>query len=219
MRILEFLVKSPHANPSKDELEAAVAGLAKVTSFNSQDGQIVLETSEPIGDIQDRLLSNFSNVKLIGQSSRGLVQASAVAIVGGQARGIVRLMEDESTFYAEGTISGLARGVYDVSINEYGDISNACLSTGSPVCGGSLGRVVNDGSSETKFVLKSDKLSISACIGRSLVVQNEKVKVACGIVGRSSGVSENVKKICACDGKVIWEEQVFGAYAVAPPNE
>ncbi|XP_025410506.1 copper chaperone for superoxide dismutase isoform X3 [Sipha flava] len=34
-----------------------------------------------------------------------------------------------------------------------------------------------------------------------------KNKIACGIIARSSGLFENSKKICACDGVTLWEER------------
>lgn len=32
-------------------------------------------------------------------------------------------------------------------------------------------------------------------------------RLACGIIARSSGLLQNTKKICACDGLTIWEER------------
>jgi len=31
--------------------------------------------------------------------------------------------------------------------------------------------------------------------------------VACGIIARSAGIGENVKKICQCDGVTLWDER------------
>lgn len=31
--------------------------------------------------------------------------------------------------------------------------------------------------------------------------------IACGIIARASGLFENSKKICACDGVTLWEER------------
>ncbi|XP_011305383.1 superoxide dismutase 1 copper chaperone-like isoform X2 [Fopius arisanus] len=35
---------------------------------------------------------------------------------------------------------------------------------------------------------------------------NSGQKLTCGIIARSSGVFENMKRICACDGKTLWDE-------------
>lgn len=32
-------------------------------------------------------------------------------------------------------------------------------------------------------------------------------RLACGIIARSSGLFQNTKKICACDGLTIWDER------------
>ena len=32
-------------------------------------------------------------------------------------------------------------------------------------------------------------------------------RVACGIIARSAGILQNVKKICLCSGKTLWEEK------------
>lgn len=32
-------------------------------------------------------------------------------------------------------------------------------------------------------------------------------RIVCGIIARSSGLFENNKKICACDGVTLWEER------------
>ncbi|XP_011312132.1 superoxide dismutase 1 copper chaperone isoform X2 [Fopius arisanus] len=36
---------------------------------------------------------------------------------------------------------------------------------------------------------------------------NSGQKLACGIIARSSGVFENTKRICACDGTTLWDER------------
>ncbi|XP_011310819.1 copper chaperone for superoxide dismutase-like isoform X1 [Fopius arisanus] len=36
---------------------------------------------------------------------------------------------------------------------------------------------------------------------------NSGQKLACGIIARSSGVFENTKRICACDGTTQWDER------------
>ena len=227
MRCYEFLVATSNDVPSIECLNELISDKANIKSYDPISGRLIFETLQTASVVEELLKKRYSNVKLIGQSSESLSQAAGVAIIGGSnAKGIVRLLEDKNGLNIEGIVSGLQKGSYSVSINEYGDISNACLSTGNPVTKGSeeipsgiLGKVESDGSIDTKFFLNSGRLSIMECIGRSLVVQNENKKIACGIVGRSSGVSENNKKICACDGTVIWEEQIFGPYAVAPPSE
>lgn len=52
-------------------------------------------------------------------------------------------------------------------------------------------------------------LRVADLIGRSVVVyeteDSASTGVAAAVIARSAGVGENYKKICACDGTVIWE--------------
>ena len=232
MKILEFLVlDNVDKNIEISDVQKHLKGIASVKSFNASSGSLLVETTSDISKVESILKDKFAQTKMIGQSSSSVKSGAAgVAIIGGSkgVRGVVRLLQDGTVLTAEGTVEGLSEGQYQVSINEYGDISNSCLSTGDPlkiqngdkVYSGIFGNIYNDGSSETKFVLKSDYVKIANCVGRSLVVQSlQKNKVACGIVGRSAGIFENQKQLCACDGKVIWEEQVFGPEAVAPLSD
>lgn len=225
MRIYEFLVK--HKQSIKDVFSNSEELKKCVKSYDDETGRIEIETSAPLTEIESKLATLFSQIKLVGVgNSSKSTDVSGVAIIGGPSvRGVVRLFEDEGSLFAEGTVSGLHSGTYSVSVNQFGDISNSCISTGDPIMkkgdaspSGTLGDIKGAGEGDTRFVLMSERLSISECIGRSLVLRDLTSKVACGIVGRSSGVLENNKKICACDGKVIWEEQVFGPFSVAPPT-
>ncbi|XP_015111150.1 copper chaperone for superoxide dismutase isoform X2 [Diachasma alloeum] len=90
---------------------------------------------------------------------------------------------------------------------------------------GDLGNIVADKSGRARFRLQDKVLNVGDIIGRSLVITqdsddlgkgdslkskvdgNSGMRLACGIIARSSGVFENTKKICACDGKTLWDER------------
>jgi len=36
-----------------------------------------------------------------------------------------------------------------------------------------------------------------------------KSRIGCGIIARSAGILENVKKVCFCSGRTLWEEKAF----------
>ncbi|XP_043268344.1 copper chaperone for superoxide dismutase isoform X2 [Venturia canescens] len=90
---------------------------------------------------------------------------------------------------------------------------------------GDLGNIVADESGRATFRLKDNYLSVPDIIGRSLVITekpddlgrgntndskingNSGDRIACGIIARSSGVFQNTKKICACDGLTLWDER------------
>uniref|UniRef100_A0A8D9DZY6 Copper chaperone for superoxide dismutase n=1 Tax=Cacopsylla melanoneura TaxID=428564 RepID=A0A8D9DZY6_9HEMI len=58
------------------------------------------------------------------------------------------------------------------------------------------------------IVKTKNKLDVSSIIGRSIVIEDgASNKLACAVIARSAGVSENKKSICACDGVTIWEER------------
>lgn len=50
-----------------------------------------------------------------------------------------------------------------------------------------------------------EQLKIEDLIGRSVMIANSTNRLSCGIIARSSGVLQNFKKICACDGTKIWD--------------
>jgi hypothetical protein len=47
-----------------------------------------------------------------------------------------------------------------------------------------------------------EKLQVRDLIGRALVVYSG---ISAAVIARSAGVGENYKKLCLCDGTVIWE--------------
>ncbi|XP_061566300.1 copper chaperone for superoxide dismutase-like [Cololabis saira] len=90
---------------------------------------------------------------------------------------------------------------------------------------GDLGNVVAGPDGRAFFRLEDSQIKVWDVIGRSLVVDageddlgrgshplskrtgNSGDRLACGIIARSSGLFQNAKQICACDGVTIWEER------------
>lgn len=65
---------------------------------------------------------------------------------------------------------------------------------------------VENGKSTLKQVLYN--CNLAECIGRSMVVQEQdKNYLAAGIIARASPVDGNIKKICLCSGKTLWQER------------
>lgn len=79
---------------------------------------------------------------------------------------------------------------------------------------GNLGVIQAKEDGRAEFRLEDPVISLSDVIGRALVV-TEDIKdnvpfgrrIACGIIARSSGLFQNPKTICACDGVSIWDER------------
>uniref|UniRef100_A0A803SPS7 Copper chaperone for superoxide dismutase n=1 Tax=Anolis carolinensis TaxID=28377 RepID=A0A803SPS7_ANOCA len=90
---------------------------------------------------------------------------------------------------------------------------------------GDLGNIVAAADGRASFRIEDGRLKVQDIIGRSLVIDageddlgrgchplskvtgNSGDRVACGIIARSSGLFQNPKKICTCDGVTLWEER------------
>ncbi|XP_013178892.1 PREDICTED: copper chaperone for superoxide dismutase [Papilio xuthus] len=90
---------------------------------------------------------------------------------------------------------------------------------------GDLGNICADESGRATFRIVDNVLKVWDIIGRSVAVTERKddfgrgsspesridgdsgSPVACGIIARSAGVFQNPKRICACDGVVVWDEK------------
>lgn len=79
---------------------------------------------------------------------------------------------------------------------------------------GNLGEIQANKDGRAEFRLEDDVINLSDIIGRALVI-TEDIKnniplgrrIVCGIIARSSGLFQNPKTICACDGISIWDER------------
>lgn len=147
--------------------------------------------------------------------------------------GVVRFSQiSDDICVIDGTIDGLSSGAHWLHIHEFGDISKGCQSTGdvyeprgrctSPGLHrryGSLGEIQADENGRSIFRKSDDTVKVGDIIGRSLVVCLAKhstngrpagsnfSSLACGIIARASGIYQNPKRICACDGVTVWDEK------------
>ena len=90
---------------------------------------------------------------------------------------------------------------------------------------GDLGNITADANGRASFKLADKIITVEDIIGRSVVISQDpddlgkgtstlsKINgncgklLSCGIIARSSGLFENSKRICACDGVTLWEER------------
>lgn len=78
---------------------------------------------------------------------------------------------------------------------------------------GNLGEIEAKEDGRAEFRFEDNVVNLSDVVGRALVI-TEGMKdnipfgrrLACGIIARSSGLFQNPKTICACDGVSIWDE-------------
>lgn len=158
----------------------------------------------------------------------------------GDVTGVVRLVQvDERVALIEGSLAGLAPGAHTLVIHEYGDTTRGVDSVGPAWPGasddpassnpddpaGRVGDVVAD--EEGRAVISSrvlgERVKVWDVIGRSLGVHpnGDETAGAAAVLARSAGVGENLKRVCQCDGTVIWESSPddFTPQVVADGNK
>jgi len=181
----------------------------------SLENQVVrILGSTTVKDLTAALAESGRKARLIGQGlpENFTLSAAVAEFKGPQIHGVVRLAQvSMELLRVEASFSGLPQGSVGWSINEYGDLTRGAASTG-PIFSGSVGdlgvlEVNNEGVAE--FSGTKEKLQVRDLIGRALVVYGDTDKSKSGItaavIARSAGVGENYKKLCLCDGTVIWE--------------
>ena len=118
--------------------------------------------------------------------------------VRGLAR-IVQLPSIPSRTMVEITMASYPPGTYDIVVHESGNLTNGISSAGNVMR--VLGKVKVDERGWGEWSGEVEDLEVWQVVGHALSVD----RVA-GVVARSAGVWENVKKVCACSGRTIWEE-------------
>jgi copper chaperone for superoxide dismutase len=117
-------------------------------------------------------------------------------------RGLVRMVQlpyDPPRTFVEVTMASYPPGTYDILVRETGDLTRGINSAGKPVH--VLGKVSVDQRGWGEWSGEVDELQVWEVVGHVLSVDN-----VAGVVARSAGVWENLKKVCACSGRTIWEE-------------
>ncbi|CAG8515791.1 17537_t:CDS:2 [Acaulospora morrowiae] len=107
-------------------------------------------------------------------------------------------------------------GHYNPENAEHGDIERGHV--------GDLGNIFVDEKGWGDLVVESSRIKVWDVIGRSIVIShreddlgkgdnvqskidgNSGPGIIAGIIARSAGAFENMKKVCACSGKTLWEE-------------
>lgn len=189
--------------------------------------QVVVETTLSCSRIQDLIESTGRKAVVRGIGIEKEMSSSAlaaVAMMSGESgqQGIIRLVQSlDGPCLFDGTVDGLVEGTYAICVHEFGDVSQGCDSCGDilqsdedvGVKYGELGHVEADEHGRAEFRIENVRVKIFDIIGRSVVIHQKvatdvkSIRVAWGIVARSSGIFENAKRICACDGLTLWDER------------
>ncbi|KAK7103296.1 copper chaperone for superoxide dismutase-like [Littorina saxatilis] len=187
-------------------------------------GIVIVETTMPSDAVKSTIESTGRLAVLLGMGGSNQSQwgaAVAAMNVGSErSKGVVRMVQtSDETCVFEGTIDGLPPGRHALCVHEMGDISKGCSSCGE-VLGAGLSEKAKGMLSEldvgkdgrAMFRLDNTDLKVWDLIGRSVIVHqgtdpNASNRLVCGIIARSSGLFQNSKRLCACDGVSIWEER------------
>lgn len=128
--------------------------------------------------------------------------------------GVVRLMQvDDAAPVIEAHLQGLQPGVaYNLSVRSSGDTTNGVASAGAVYSkGGAVASgVVADeaGHLDVPPVRGDDAMRTWDVIGRSFCVarSDDESDGVVAVLARSAAVGDNTaKRVCQCDGTVIWE--------------
>jgi copper chaperone for superoxide dismutase len=191
-----------------------LAGVKSV-DVNLENQVVRVLGSTTVKDLTAALAESGRKARLIGQGlpENFTLSAAVAEFKGPQIHGVVRFAQvSMELLRVEASFSGLPQGSsVGWSINEYGDLTRGAASTGQIFSGsaGDLGvlEVNNDGVAE--YTGTKEKLQVRDMIGRAVVVYGDTDKsksgIAAAVIARSAGVGENYKKLCLCDGTVIWE--------------
>ncbi|KAI4481561.1 hypothetical protein M0802_013938 [Mischocyttarus mexicanus] len=191
---------------------------------------VVVETSHPFTLIQEKIEKTGKKAVLKGYGDNSY---SAVSMLGGNSgysvsnniKGVVRFVQTVEGCIVDGTVDGLEPGKHGEHFNPHNSIHGGPEDDISKKHIGDLGNIEADNNGRALFRRINKLLRVSDIIGRSLVITdkpddlgkgndqqsiidgNSGKRLACGIIARSSGLFQNTKKICACDGLTIWDER------------
>jgi hypothetical protein len=117
-------------------------------------------------------------------------------------RGLARIVQLPSTpprTFVEVTIASYPPGLYDIVVRETGNLTKGIISAGNVEK--VLGKVQVDERGWGEWSGEVEGLEVWQVVGHALSVDQ-----VAGVVARSAGVWDNMKKVCACSGRTIWEE-------------
>jgi copper chaperone for superoxide dismutase len=117
-------------------------------------------------------------------------------------RGLARIVQLQSTpprTFVEITMASYPPGLYDIVVRETGNLTNGVASAGRIIR--VLGKVQVDERGWGEWFGEVENLEVWKVVGHALSVDQ-----VAGVVARSAGVWDNMKKVCACSGRTIWEE-------------
>eukprot|EP01116_Phalansterium_solitarium_P022514 TRINITY_DN7461_c1_g1_i1.p1 TRINITY_DN7461_c1_g1~~TRINITY_DN7461_c1_g1_i1.p1 ORF type:complete len:221 (+),score=29.22 TRINITY_DN7461_c1_g1_i1:104-766(+) len=207
-----------HCSDCVSSVTKALSSVEGVHDFSVdlENQDVFVEASCSCSTLLEALESTGRAVHVHGQ---GTIEAgSAVCQLddGNRIRGVIWLSQiSAEAAVIEASIAGLRPDTrYALQINEWGDISEGCSTTG-PCYGalspplfdrlyiGEIGEFNVDSTGRGRLRKEDALLKVRDVIGRSGVVyelgSSGRQGVVAGIVARAAGVHQNQKKVCKCD--------------------
>ncbi|RUS84783.1 hypothetical protein EGW08_007467, partial [Elysia chlorotica] len=225
---MEFAVKM-RSPCCATKVEDALNKIPGVTFFkvNASSQRLIVEGNIAAEAVRSEVenKTGLSTVLLgYGSSDANLgAGVAAISIGSSKVQGLLRFVQSNpNTCIIEGTVDELpvSEPVY-LTVHESGDVSDGCQSCGSPLTqgeckfGGILGQLHPSKDRRAEFRITSD-VKLSEIYGHCVVIHkgckedvknNKSERLACGIIARASGLFQNSKRFCACDGVSIWEQR------------
>jgi len=221
---MEFSVEMHCSSCAKTVEDVLKTNKISLVSLDFSNERVVVKSNKTFFEVKEILESTGKKATLVGAGKLG---AAVVEINSEKAKGVVRLSQlDEEKCLIEGILDGLTPGKHIINIHEFGDLTDDCKKCGDVFHPfdylinnrhyGNIGSVMADKDGRAKFQFLDGMVKVWDVIGRSMVVHKccesssllEKVStVGCAIIARSSGIFQNTKKLCTCDGISIWDER------------
>lgn len=221
----ELAVKMHCASCAKDVRSAleSIKGVTKV-DVDLEGETVVVEGECFPGDLFAALKAVGRDARLIGQSGNAPVPIE----VGLEEEWGAAVGEFKGEVYGHGSVVGVVRVVqasgnqckvsvemeglkpsteYALRIHEFGDLREIPRTLGNRFAGSpsALASGVSNAEGELQSRVTVE-LKVWETIGRSIVLYEDNTPTLATVVARSSGVGGNSKKrLCTCDGTVIWE--------------
>ena len=175
-----------------------------------------------------------TDLRTLRQSLAAVAEFKGKPYGHGDVTGVVRFVAvNEDTCVVEGALEGLVPGAaYAVTVRQFGDTTHGVATTGGVYtavdasadadaaadadidvarAAGDLGEVTADadGRATVPSRVVDSRVKVWDVIGRSLAVVRTngpgEEDGAAAVLARSAGVGENLKRVCHCDGTVIFE--------------
>ncbi|KAH8394621.1 hypothetical protein KR222_000297, partial [Zaprionus bogoriensis] len=190
---IEFAVKITRGDKAcVESLQRALEGVGHI-EIDSKEGRVVVQTTKPWSEVQDRIESTGRQAVLSGfggQSAVALINTTGCVVDKTPVQGAVRFTtigSQQAGVVVDGVVDGLEPGLHGFHIHESGDVSQGCASVGahynpreshhgSPEAdasqrhAGDLGNIRADETGRATFRFVDPALDIWDIIGRAVVI-------------------------------------------------